>query len=169
VLVYIDNIVVYSQSWDDHLGHLDRVLGAIASAGITLSPAKCHIGYYSILLLGQKVSCLGLSMHREKVQAIIELAAPNSTLNLQKFLGMVVYFSTYVPFYSFIAAPLFNLLKKGCKWIWHTEHDIAFRQLKEALASTPVLDHPSPGHLYHLYTDTSDYATDGRLERHPCP
>ena len=67
-LVYIDDIVVFSKSWEEHLNHLDLVLGAIAKAGVTLSPPKCFIGYSSIMLLGQKVSRLGLSTHQEKVQ-----------------------------------------------------------------------------------------------------
>ncbi|KAI4294113.1 hypothetical protein GGG16DRAFT_19001, partial [Schizophyllum commune] len=67
---------------------------------------KCHIGYGSILLLGQKVSRLGLATHEEKVAAILQLERPKTAHDLQKFLGMVVYFSAYIPFYSFIAAPL---------------------------------------------------------------
>ena len=98
-LVYIDDIVVYSKSWEDHLEHLDRVLRAIAASRITLSPAKCFVGYSSILLLGQKVSPLGLSTHKEKVQAIMGLAHPTSVSDLQKLLGMVVYLSAYIPFY----------------------------------------------------------------------
>ena len=62
-LVYIDDIIVFSKSWDEHLNHLYLVLGAIAKAGVMLSPLKCFIGYSSILLLGQKVSRLGLLMH----------------------------------------------------------------------------------------------------------
>jgi hypothetical protein len=81
-LVYINDIVVFSKSWEDHLVHLDKVLGAIASAGITLSPTKCFVGYSSILLLGQKVSRLGLSTHLEKVRAIVELARPKSLADL---------------------------------------------------------------------------------------
>ena len=125
-LVYIDDIVVFSKSWEEHLGHLDVVLGAIAKAGVTLAPSKCFIGYSSILLLGQKVSRLGLSTHQEKVQAIMDLERPTSVSDLQKFLGMVVYFSQYIPYYSFIAAPLFTLLKKGVKWHWDAEHELAF-------------------------------------------
>ncbi|KAI5822999.1 hypothetical protein K523DRAFT_201078, partial [Schizophyllum commune Tattone D] len=68
--------------------------------------SKCHIGYHSILLLGQKVSRLGLSTHAEKVAAILDLERPTNVHDLQKFLGMVVYFSSYIPFYSFIASPL---------------------------------------------------------------
>lgn len=92
-LVYIDDIVVFSRSWDEHLLHLEHVLSAISSAGITLSPSKCFIGFSSILLLGQKVSRLGLSTHQEKVAAILDLERPRNASDLQKFLGMVVYFS----------------------------------------------------------------------------
>ena len=164
-LVYIDDIVIYSKSWEDHLEHLDRVLGAIAASGITLAPVKCFVGYSSILLLGQKVLCLGLSTHKEKVQAIMELAHPTSMSDLQKFLGMVVYFSAYIPFYSVITAPLFDLLKKGIKWQWCMEQETAYEQAKDALANAPVLGHPIVNQAYRLYTDASDLALGTSLQQ----
>jgi hypothetical protein len=164
-LVYIDDIVVFSKSWEEHLVHLDQVLGAITKAGITLSPPKCFVGYSSILLLGQKVSRLGLSTHREKVAAILDLATPRHVSDLQKFLGMCVYFSAYIPFYVFIAAPLFKLLKKGVKFEWEAEHEIAFRQAKEALAASPVLGHAIQGRPYRLYSDASDFAMGASLQQ----
>lgn len=75
-LVYIDDIVVYSKTFDEHLEHLKAVLQAVSTAGITLSPSKCHSGYHSLMLLGQKVSRLGLSTHKDKVDAIVQLAPP---------------------------------------------------------------------------------------------
>ena len=99
-LVYIDDIVVYSKSYEDHIIHLDKVLGAIERSGVTLSPAKCHMFYDSILLLGHKVSRLGLSTHVEKVQAITELRRPSKLSELQTFLGMIVYFSAFIPYYA---------------------------------------------------------------------
>src|ERR1700734_3070351 len=86
-LVYIDDIVIYSRSWDEHLEHLDLVLTATEVSGLTLSPTKCHFGYSSILLLRQKVSCLGLSTHLEKVKAVLELAPLTKVSELQGFLG----------------------------------------------------------------------------------
>src|SRR5260370_10411224 len=96
-LVYIDDIIVYSKCYDEHLAHLDQVLQAVKEARITLFPQKCHFAYTSILLLGQKVSCLGLSTHTEKVRAIMELVAPSNVHTLQSFLGRAVYFSHYIP------------------------------------------------------------------------
>jgi hypothetical protein len=147
-LIYIDDIVVFSKSWEDHIVHLDKVLSAIAAAGITLELKKCFVGYSLILLLGQKVSRLGLSMHKEKVAAIQEMSRPASVLELQKFLGMINYFSTYIPYYAFVIKPLFSLLTKGARWEWKAEHEIAFLQVKDALSAAPILGHPIQGLPY---------------------
>ena len=105
-LVYIDDIVIFSKSFEDHLIHIELVLKAVEDAKITLSPGKCHFGYQSLMLLGQKVSRLGLSTHKGKVDAILQLDDPKSVHNLQIFLGMMVYFSSYIPFYTWIIHPL---------------------------------------------------------------
>jgi hypothetical protein len=101
-LVYIDDIVIFSKSFEEHLSHLDSAFGAIAESGLTLSPNKCHIAYQSLLLLGQKVSRLSLSTHKEKVDAILQLAPPKNVPTLQTSLGMMIYFSSYIPFYAWM-------------------------------------------------------------------
>lgn len=164
-LVYIDDIVVYSKSFEDHIVHLDKVLGAIECSGITLSPTKCHMFYDSILLLGHKVSHLGLSMHLEKVRTIAELHRPGKLSELQTFLGMIVYFSAFIPFYADICSPLFGLLKKGRKWEWQEEHECAFSEAKEALQKAPVLGHPIEGLPYRLYMDASEIALGCALQQ----
>lgn len=164
-LVYIDDIVVYSTSYEEHIDHLDAVLGAIEGAGITLSPAKCHLFYSSILLLGHKVSRLGLSTHEAKVQAIMDLERPRKVSQLQAFLGMVVYFSNFIPFYEGICAPLFQLLRKEARWEWGAVQEHAFQEAKRSLAEAPVLRHPIQGMPYRLYTDASDEALGCALQQ----
>ena len=164
-LVYIDDIVIYSKSYEEHIRHLDLVLGAIENAGITLSPSKCHLFYGSILLLGHKVSRLGLSTHLEKVNAILALNRPKKLSQLQTFLGMVVYFSAFIPYYASICAPLFQLLRKGKRWHWGAEEEHAFESAKAALQSSPVLSHPIEGLPYRLYTDASDEALGCALQQ----
>ena len=102
-------------TFNNHLTHLDKVFRAITQVNIMLTPAKCHFAFQSLLLLGQKVSRLGLSMHKEKVSAIMQLDIPRNVSELQSFLGMMVYFSRYIPFYAWKAHHFFQLLKKGTK------------------------------------------------------
>jgi hypothetical protein len=164
-LVYIDDIVIYSKSYEDHIDHLDKVLQAIAAANITLSPSKCHMFYSSILLLGHKVSRLGLSTHAEKVQAVMDLARPTKVSQLQTFPGMVAYFSAFIPFYAAIAAPLFQLLRTDSHWNWGAEQENAFLAAKTALQNLPVLGHPIQGLPYRLYSDALDDALGCALQQ----
>ncbi|GJF00938.1 polyprotein [Phanerochaete sordida] len=164
-LVYIDDIVVYSKTYEEHIEHLNQVLGACEKAGLTLSPAKCHLFYASVLLLGHKVSRLGLSTHEEKVKAILELARPTNRHQLQTFLGMAGYFSAFIPYYALVATPLFALLKKNARWRWGPTEDHAFQELKRALQASPVLGHPMEGRPYRLYTDASGEALGCALQQ----
>ena len=147
-LVYIDDIVIYSKSYEEHLVHLNKVLQACCEANLTLAPKKCHFMYTSILLLGQKVSRLGLSMHCEKVKAVLDLARLHNKSTLQTFLGMAVYFSHFIPHYSDRVAPLFMLLCKDTSLVWQAKHEQAFEDIKGGLASAPILGHPIPGLPY---------------------
>ena len=112
--------------------------------------------YRSLLLLGQRASRLGLSTHKEKVDAICDLKEPHNVHELQVFLGMMVYFAAYIPFYAWIVAPLFALLKKGSMWRWTSLEQEAFDLSKEALVSAPVRAYAIPGLGYRLYSDACD-------------
>ena len=164
-LVYIDDIVIFSKTFDEHLSHLDQVFKAIAESGITLSPKKCNLGYQSLQLLGQKVSRLGLSTVKEKVDAILQLEKPKNIKELQTFLGMMVYFSSYIPYYAWIVTPLFKLLKKNTPWEWTDSQQEAFELAKEALANSPVRGYAIPGLGYRIYTDACDYGIAAILQQ----
>lgn len=164
-LVYIDDIVIFSRTFDDHLLHIEKVLCAIKEARITLSPSKCHFGYQSLLLLGQKVSRLGLSTHKEKIEAIIALAPPRNVQELQRFLGMMVYFSSYVPFYAWIVHPLFQLTKKASKWKWTEVEQRAYDLCKQVLTQAPVRAHAIPGRPYRIYSDACNFALAAILQQ----
>jgi hypothetical protein len=164
-LVYIDDIVVFSLTFEEHIRHLDQVFSAISAAHLTLSPGKCHFAYQSLLLLGQKVSRLGLSTHKEKVDAILQLNEPRNVHELQQFLGMMVYFSAYVPFYSWIAHPLFQLLKKGIKWEWTELEQEAFEICKQVLTNAPVRGYAMAGRPFRVYSDACDYGLAAILQQ----
>ncbi len=164
-LVYIDDIVVFSRTFEEHTTHLDTVFKAIAESKITLSPKKCNLGYQSLQLLGQKVSRLGLSTHKEKIDAIVDLVEPRNVKELQMFLGMMVYFSAYIPFYAWIVAPLFKLLKKGQAWEWGALEQEAFELAKTTLTNAPVRAYAIPGLGYRLYSDACDYGIAAILQQ----
>jgi hypothetical protein len=164
-LVYIDDIVIFSKTFKDHLQHVDQVLQAIQNSGLTLSPTKCHFAYESLLLLGQKVSWLGLSTHKEKIDAIVALKEPKNVHDLQVFLGMMVYFSSYIPFYVWIVHPLFQLLKKKNGWTWGKEQQQVFDLCKQVLVNAPVRAHAMPGRPYRIYSDACDYALAAILQQ----
>lgn len=164
-LVYIDDIVIFSKTFKEHLEHLDKVLKAISKSGTTLSPSKCHFGYQSLLLLGQKASQLGLSTHKEKIEAIIQLAEPWNVKELQTFLGMIVYFSAYILFYAWIVKPLFHLLKKNTTWEWGLAQHNAFELSKQALTMAPIRAYGIKNLGYQLYTDACNLGIAGSLQQ----
>jgi hypothetical protein len=165
-LVYINDVVMYLHTFEDHPRHVNFVLKAIAESRLTLSPPKCHIGYQSIVVLGNKVSRLGLSTHHKKLKAIWELEPPKDRKKLKTFLGLAVYFSAYIPYFFWMATPLFKCLRrKETPFVWAKEQQKLFELLKLALVSAPVRGHPEAGQMYRLYTDTSDYAIAGALQQ----
>lgn len=165
VLVYIDDIIIYSNSWREHLDHVDGVLGELKASGMTLDPQKCHFGYQSLLILGHKVSRLGMSTHQEKVEGIVAIKTPTNKKGIQQFIGAMQYFSLYVPWYSDIMKPLIRLLRKDVVWNWGEKEQKAFDQAKAVLQAAPIMAFPIPGLGYRLYTDASNYAISGILQQ----
>jgi hypothetical protein len=112
------------------------------------------------------VSRLGLSTHNEKLKAIWELKAPKDRKKLKTFLGLAMYFSAYIPYFSWMANPLFkNLRLKDSPYEWTDIHQKCFELIKFALVLAPVRGHPESGQAYRLYTDPSDYAIEGALQQ----
>src|ERR1700685_1819521 len=96
-------------------------------------------------------------MHLEKVDAMLELEEPKNCHDLQVFLGMMVYFSMYIPFYAWIAGPLFSLLEKSTNWEWTSVHSEAFKLCKQVLVNAPFREYAKLGFPYRLYLDAWDF------------
>src|ERR1700719_5078626 len=96
---------------------------------------------------------------------ILQLEEPKNTHDLQVFLGMMVYFSAYIPFYAWIAGPLFALLKKGIKFDWGSIHSEAFNLCKQVLTNAPIQSYAIPGQPYRLYLDACDIGLAAILQQ----
>ena len=110
-------------------------------------------------MLGHKVSRLGLSTHQGKLKAVWELEAPRDRKGLESFLGLAVYFAAYIPYFLWIATPLFKCLcRKDLGFTWGKDQSQAFELVKLTLILAPVRGHPEARQAYRLYTDMLDYS-----------
>ena len=162
-LVYLDDIVVFSQNEEDHLKHLQLVFDRLRSAGLRLKPTKCHIGLKQIKLLGHMVSADGISSDPEKVDAIRHLPTPTNIKQVRCFLGMTGYYRDLIPHYADLAEPLVSLTRKHVRFQWNSEQEAAFKALKRALISRRIMAAPRLDRPFKLYTDASDVAVGAIL------
>jgi hypothetical protein len=169
VVVYLDDIVVYSESFEDHLIHLRLVLSRLRENSLYVKKEKCEFARQEILFLGHKISLGRILMDEAKVKAIHDWPAPKSVSELRSFLGLANYYRKFIAAYSKKAAPLTDLLKKNGKWHWTDQCQAAFDKLKAAVASEPVLHLPNFELPFEVHTDASEKAIGGVLvqEGHP--
>jgi len=112
VMVYLDDIIIYSETWQEHLATLDEVWRQLTAAGLKASPRKCEFGRTSMQYLGHIVNREDILPDRDHVKAIMDCKPPRSLTGLRSFVGMVQYYGNYIPHLAQIAAPLFRLYKK---------------------------------------------------------
>jgi len=155
-LVFVDDCLVVSDSFEEHLQHLRMLLRRFKQVGLRCHPAKSILGGNKMPYLGHVVSADGMAPEAAKVAAIQKLPVPRSSDQVRSVLGVIGFYRCYVPAYSCIAQPLNALLRKNCKFEWLPEHQVAYTRLKAAL-TTPglALRHPVSGKPYYLYTDWS--------------
>jgi hypothetical protein len=158
VLVYIDDLLVYSKTVEEHFQLLEEVLGRLVAAGIRLKPSKCQFCVSKVVFLGHCISTEGLEPEADKVEAVRQFAAPTNVKGVRSFIGMASYYRKFIPHFAHIAEPLIELTRKKRVFRWNTACQEAFDQLKSSLSSAPVLAHPDPDRDFFLATDASDYA-----------
>ena len=155
-LVYLDDIVLFSVTPEQHLERLEVILQRLKEANLKLKPSKCILMQREVVFLGHVISEQGISTDPEKVKLIEQWPVPTNLKQVRGFLGLTGYYRRFVQAYSVIAAPLNDLLKKDKTFCWTSECQRAFEQLKEALSSPPVLALPSDDGTFVLDTDASE-------------
>jgi hypothetical protein len=165
VLVYLDDINVFSRTFNEHLSHLEEVFKRLIKANLKLKPRKCHFFKEQIEYLGYLVDQDGLKPQPQKIEAMQKLDVPKSRRDIQVFLGMVGYYRQFIKNFSQIAEPLFYLLKGDSKFIWTLECQEAFEELKNSLVTAPVLAYPDFTKKFIVQTDASLTAIGGVLSQ----
>lgn len=136
VVVFFDDILVYSRSYEEHLKHLALVFSWLAADKWCLKLTKCTFVQRSIAYLGHVISAEGLSTNPAKIKAIAEWPKPSNVKALRSFLGLAGYYRKFMRNFGIIAKPLTELLKKDVLFIWTSVHESSFQALKSALCSS---------------------------------
>ena len=163
VVVFLDDILIYSKTPEDHAEHLRKVLEKLRQHRLYAKASKCQMAVQKIEFLGQMVSPKGMCPVDEKLRAVREWGRPKSLKDVRSFLGFANYYRRYVRNFAEIANPLTMLTRKDVQWQWGPTQRMAFRQLKEALCTAPFLVYPDPKLPYTVVTDASGIAVGGVL------
>ena len=155
VTVYIDDILVFSRTLDEHLQHLQSVLQRLKQAGLKLNPRKCHFITQEVEYLGHIVTPDGLKTNPRLVEAVVSFPTPKSVQQVRQFLGLSSFYRRFIPNFAKMAQPLHSLTRKGVQFVWDSDCQTAFDHLKQKLTQAPVLSYPSFDHPYIVETDAS--------------
>ncbi len=164
VVVYIDDILIYNSSLEEHAEHLRKVFQRLRENKLYAKLEKCEFGMTKVDFLGHRIIQEGLKMDDHKVKAIVDWEPPKSVPALKSFLGLASYYRKFIKNFAKIAAPLTNLLKKSVvTYEWDEACDKTFETLKGILVKALVLKLPDFDKEFEIHSDASDFAIGGVL------
>jgi hypothetical protein len=163
VVIYLDDIIVFSRNEKEHEKHLRQVFDIIRANKLYIKPEKCEFFVNKISFLGHIISDKGIEMDPEKVKAIVEWPPLENPKEAERFIGLANYYRRFVEGFSAIMRPITDLIKKKIQWIWGKKQTDAFKTVKTAVTSAPLLRLPDPELPFTVTTDASDYALGGVL------
>ena len=163
VIVYIDDILIYSDTEEEHDEQVREVLRRLRKYRLFCNGKKCFWKVTTVEYLGYILSPNGLTMAEDKVKAINDWPVPRKVKDVQSFLGFANFYRRFIHNYSDIVVPMTRLTRKGTPWVWTSECQEAFETLKHAFTHAPILAHWEPDRQLIVETDASDYAIAGIL------
>lgn len=166
---YIDDIIIMSDSPQEHREHLQTVFTRLREFGLKINLAKCVFGVEEIKFIGYTINKTGTKPPTDRVSAILECPKPQTIVELRRFLGLINYYRRSIPHAAHLQAPLNEFLKNSCKndkrkVPWTLEAEEAFVSCKQSLANTTMLFHLIHDAPLALVTDASDIAVGAKLE-----
>ena len=154
-LVYLDDIIIFSRTVEEHLQRLTDVLQRLKEAGLKIKPSKCHLHCKSVRYLGYVVSEKGIAADADKIKCVENWPTPTDHESLRQFLGFASYYRKFIRNFADTAAPLHALTEKSKPWHWTELCDKAFVALKGKLASPPILSFPQFDRTFVVDADAS--------------
>ena len=166
VMVYLDDLLVISKTFQEHLSTVDSVLATLQENGLKIKPSKCQLFQDKVKFLGHVISADGLGPLEENVKAVQEYPSPRTIKSVQRFMGMVNFYRRFIPKCSTISKPLTALLSTK-KLVWTEKCQEAFDALKSALTNPPVLGFPDfeSNEPLNLHTDASQFGAGACLSQ----
>jgi hypothetical protein len=158
VLVFIDDILIYTKTAEEHEEVVRWLLKRLCEEGYYANPDKCEFFQREVSFLGHVINADGIQVQQHKVKSVATWPVPKTRTEVKAFLGLTGYYRKFVQGYSQVALPLTELTKNTGRFEWGSDQQKAFEQLKERLTSAPVLAHPDPSRQYLLNTDASGFA-----------
>lgn len=155
-LIYLDDIVVFCNNFEEHLGRIAEILERIQSAGLKFKPEKCQLFQPEVDILGHLVSAEGIKPNPHNVSKIQQWPLPTNATEVRQILGMGNYYRRFVKKYSSLVRPLTELTRKGVAFQWTVACEEAFKALKQTLIGSDIMAYSKEDGLYILDTDARD-------------
>ena len=165
VVIYMDDILVFTESLEEHHRIVKRVLEVLAKNKLYLKAEKCSFEQTQVEYLGLIISAGKIEMDPVKVEGVSTWPTPSNVKEVQSFLGFVNFYRRFIKDFSDIAKPLHDLTRKDSAWAWNDACQNAFDSLKNAITSSPILVFPDDNKPYKLEADSSDFATGAVLSQ----
>ncbi|GJT35903.1 putative reverse transcriptase domain-containing protein [Tanacetum coccineum] len=155
VIVFIDDILIYSKNKQEHEEHLKQILELLKKEELYAKFSKCEFWISKVLFLGHMIDSEGIHVDPAKIEAIKDWTSPKSPTEIRQFLGLVGYYQRFIKGFSKIAKPMTKLTQKKVKLVWSDKQEAAFQLLKQKLCSAPILTLPEGSEDFIAYCDTS--------------
>jgi hypothetical protein len=152
LVVFFDDLLIYSKTWEEHLRHVDQILSIMEEQSLYAKESKCEFGMTEVLYLGHVIGAKGVQVHQEKIEAIREWPTLKTLTKQRGFLGLCTYYRKFVKGFSQLCAPLTDLTKKW-SFKWNDEAQVTMEKMKEVMSTCPVLALPDFGIPFTLECD----------------